>query len=316
MLRTSPSVGDDTLVVGALGYTPLMGVANPYAAVLDGLVIEDPVAALFDFCRAREHVRMRREAGEAPPWSDDPILQRGRFLNVFREDDRGSKAVQRFVEPVRDDLRALVHALFFARWCNRQSTLDVLLPGMLEDPAAVRAMLTGLGDSCWCNQTAYPVESVHWQGAVHDRLTTATSLLPRMLSFLVGAITDARGNVVDATDNINAELRMGNAFPVFMAVVDLAWFRPDLVDPASHVPTGIGAAPYMDRLQEHLGLAGHAEVCDRMIELQHEHWPAARRPFQPIDIEYLCCECRKYFSYTNGTKEFAGKNLFTPHGGA
>ena len=31
-----------------------------------------------------------------------------------------------------------------------------------------------------------------------------------------------------------------------------------------------------------------------------------------IDIEYLSCECRKYYSYVNGTKKFEGKNLFTP----
>ena len=28
-----------------------------------------------------------------------------------------------------------------------------------------------------------------------------------------------------------------------------------------------------------------------------------------IDIEYQSCECRKYFSYVNGTKKFEGKNL-------
>ena len=106
---------------------------------------------------------------------------------------------------------------------------------------------------------------------------------------------------------------MENDFPVFMAVVDLAWFRPDLIDPASHVPTGIGAVPYMDRLQQHLGVSSHAEVCDRIIAMQPDYWPEARRPFQPIDVEYLCCECRKYFSYANGTKRFEGKNRFTPH---
>ena len=47
-----------------------------------------------------------------------------------------------------------------------------------------------------------------------------------------------------------------------------------------------------------------------MIELQKEYWPDAKRAFEPIDIEYLSCECRKYYSYVNGTKLFEGKNLF------
>ena len=56
------------------------------------------------------------------------------------------------------------------------------------------------------------------------------------------AIKRAKGDVVKATKIIATELGMKNDFPVFMAVMDLAWFRPDLVDPASKVPTGNSSA--------------------------------------------------------------------------
>jgi hypothetical protein len=105
---------------------------------------------------------------------------------------------------------------------------------------------------------------------------------------------------------------MQNDFPIFMAVIDLAWFRPDVINPASHVPTGIGAVAYLDRLQTHFGLDDHRQTCDQMITLQKKYWPEAKRAFQPIDIEYLSCECRKYYSYVNGTKLFEGKNRFHP----
>lgn len=49
-----------------------------------------------------------------------------------------------------------------------------------------------------------------------------------------------------------------------------------------------------------------------MIRSQATHWPEAKRPFQPIDVEYLSCECRKYYSYVNGTKKYEGKNVFRP----
>ena len=61
---------------------------NPYATALDGLVLDDPVSAFFDFCRERENIRLEREMGAPAPWTDNPIFQQGRFLNVFREDDR------------------------------------------------------------------------------------------------------------------------------------------------------------------------------------------------------------------------------------
>ena len=116
--------------------------------------------------------------------------------------------------------------------------------------------------------------------------------------------------MIEATKAINDRFRMTNDFPIFMAVMDIAWFRPDVMNPASPVPTGIGAAPFLDLLQKHLGLASHEATCEQMIQLQPQYWPEARRALQPIDVEYLSCECRKYWSYKNGTKQFEGKNAF------
>jgi hypothetical protein len=113
--------------------------ANPYADALDGLQIEDPVDAFFAFCRAREQVRVARDAGQPRPWSDDPVLNQGRFLNVFREDDRGTKAVIRFVKGAGPALVDVVHAAFFARWCNQDTTLAAIAPDALRDPERLRA---------------------------------------------------------------------------------------------------------------------------------------------------------------------------------
>ena len=129
---------------------------------------------------------------------------------------------------------------------------------------------------------------------------------------MTNQIIEANGDVIKATNLINNHFQMKNDFPIFMAVIDIAWFRPDIIDPASHVPTGIGAVAFLDRLQKYFGLDNHEQTCDRMIKIQNKYWPEAKRAFQPIDIEYLSCECRKYYSYINGTKLFEGKNIFHP----
>ena len=178
---------------------------NPYAAALDGLELDDPVVAFFAFCREREQVRVRRESGAPPPWSEDLIFQKGRFLNVFREDDRGSKALLRFARPVADDLPGLVHAVFFARWCNKQATLDALRPSHLLDSNALRQTLKTLPDPPWCNVAAYPVGPVRWQGTRHARLDTATTLLGDIKDELSRIIVDAGGDVVRATHRLPPE---------------------------------------------------------------------------------------------------------------
>ena len=283
---------------------------NPYAAALDGLTIDDPVQSFFNFCKEREKIRLARESGNPPPWSDDEIFQKGRFLNVFREDDRGSRAILRFSKGLEDDLELLIQSLFFARWCNRQETLDKLSPENLSNPNNLVKELEKFKP--WANETAYPVESVSWEGKDYPRLEAATELFLEIKGVITDSIKKSERNVIVATNSINSLLKMKNDFPIFMAIIDIAWFRPDIISPDSPVPTGIGAVAYLDRLQKYLNLNSHEDTCDAMIGLQEEYWPEARRPLSPIDIEYLSCECRKYYSYINGTKSFEGKNVFTP----
>jgi hypothetical protein len=284
---------------------------NPYRDALKGLDLPDPVQAFFDFCREREAIRQRRKAGLPAPWSEDPIFQKGRFLNVFREDDKGTRAVLRFAAPVKDKPRELIQALFFARWCNRHTTLDGLQPGLLQSSVELRRLLLDEVTQPWASEV-YPVVPIQWEGRAYERLEACTLVFPLALPFLEECIRAAAGNVIDATERINARFQMSNDFPIFMALVDLALVCPELISPHSPVPSGIGAAPYLDLLQAALGCADHQQTAERMIALQPQYWPEAKRPFTPIDIEYLSCECRKYYSYVNGTKQFEGRNLFIP----
>ena len=283
---------------------------NPYADALVGLKLDDPILAFFNFCREREHIRVNRERGLPKPWSKDPIFQKGRFLNVFREDDRVSKSIIKFCSGLENNLTDLIHAVFFSRWCNKQETLDYLSYFDLLKLEKLNKKLAEQSD--WYNNTAYPVEPIVWNNVKNNRLDTATFLFDNIKQLMSDTILASKGDATRATNEINKLLKMENEFPIFMAVIDIAWFRPDIIKPESHVPTGIGAVAYLDILQNHLKLNNHDETCDRMISLQQEYWPEAKREFQPIDIEYLSCECRKYYSYVNGTKKFEGKNLFTP----
>ena len=279
---------------------------NKYRTSLDGLVIENPVESFFNYCIERENIRIKRESGEAFPWSEDKIFQKGRFLNVFREDDRVSKSIINFAKPLTDDLPLLIQALFFGRWCNRQETIDKLNHEDLLDADKLKDKLIQLEQ--WENFNAYPVQDVIWNEKTYSRIDTATTLFYEIKDDLTEIVLDSNLDVIQATKNINKRFKMENDFPIFMALIDIAWFREDVIPITSQVPTGIGAQPYLDRLQEYLDLESHQAVATEMISLQKEYWPEAKRTFYPIDIEYQSCECRKYFSYINSTKKFEGKN--------
>jgi len=285
-------------------------VFNPYKSALDGLTLENPVSAFFEFCKEREKIRLKRESGLSAPWSDDIIFQKGRFLNVFREDDRGSKAIIQFINEMDHDFSSLVQAVFFSRWCNRQEVLDILDPKLLYNPDKLVKVLRSI--SPWCNMTAYPVEPVLWENQEYSRIDTATHVFRESKGKLSDIIKDSNGSVIDATNKVNQIFKMKNDFPIFMAIMDIAWFRPDVIKPESYVPVGIGAVAYINKLKPYLKLNDDEQLFSQMIKLQKKYWPEAKREFYPIDIEYLSCECRKYYSYVNGTKLFEGKNLFQP----
>ncbi len=171
-------------------------------------------------------------------------------MNVFREDDRVTKSLLKFVKPVAEkgSLADLIQAVFFARWCNRDTTLNVLAPELLKDPTALKKALLALPGPSWANETAYPVEPVTWNGKKYNRFDAATTLFGKIASQLVKHIKTGKGDVQKATDAVNTKFCMNNDFPIFMAVMDIAWFRPDVIDPASPVPLGIGTIAFVKRL--------------------------------------------------------------------
>lgn len=74
----------------------------------------------FDYAREREAIRNRREVlGQEAPWTDDPVLHKFRFCNVYREDDRVTRW---YAENVRERVSKshILLATILFRWFNRQ----------------------------------------------------------------------------------------------------------------------------------------------------------------------------------------------------
>lgn len=108
----------------------------PVAVVTEIGRIKDPVERLLAFMAEREAIRKRRdgdrhaeemgEAPQGPPWTQDPILARYRFTNVYREFDRVTQWIaQAWREPHKDD-PDLWFAMVVARFVNHPRTMQVI----------------------------------------------------------------------------------------------------------------------------------------------------------------------------------------------
>jgi hypothetical protein len=81
------------------------------------------VDTLFEFIKARHSVYENRKAGKPKPWTDDPILQKYRFCNVFRELDSVTQWVgTNWRTPNAKDPH-LWFAMVVARFTNLPDTL-------------------------------------------------------------------------------------------------------------------------------------------------------------------------------------------------
>ena len=98
------------------------------------------------FIKERESIRLKRLAGEEPPWTDDWILQTYRFTNVRRMDDKVSQwLLKNWYEPNFDHPNMLV-AVCIARFINKIETLDHL--GFVKNfkPSVLKLRLRGYRD--------------------------------------------------------------------------------------------------------------------------------------------------------------------------
>ena len=80
------------------------------------------IKQFFDFAKERQNIFLKRQSGQRSPWTEDPVLQRFRFCNVFREDDRTTIWFRENIrEPLRNDPKVLMATVIF-RWFNRIET--------------------------------------------------------------------------------------------------------------------------------------------------------------------------------------------------
>lgn len=267
--------------------------------------MSEPLERFFATALERERIRLRRRAGLAPPWTEDPILQQFRFCNLRREDDRTTAWFRRcFRGPCWRDSRVLLGTVIF-RWFNRIETGKLLL-----DPP--------LDEELWPGE---PVNLLlDWDpDAVRRRLRHMSPLVtgaymiktPPGMSKLEGLIW-CIGNVWRERDQLRCHLenrprlqdmhRHLKRFPYlgdFMAyeiVSDLRWtyFLAGAPDIFTWAVPGPGARRGLRRLFGPLVRGEELEAMQSLLaEARKRDWPEGRA-WEMREVEHWLCEFDKY----------------------
>ena len=91
-------------------------------------------ADFFQFCTAREKLRISKDVGVKFPQSDDFVMNHWRFTNIFREDDTRTKWFNRHIRgPLSEDPELLVQACVAFRWFDSIPAGQILAPYLRGD---------------------------------------------------------------------------------------------------------------------------------------------------------------------------------------
>jgi len=252
----------------------------------------------FATAREREHIRHRRLAGDAPPWTQDPIFQQWRFTNVHREHD---KTTTWFREHVRSKLdgRAAVEATLIFRWFNRVETgevvEDLLLNGwdrgeaerrlktvrplvtgayMIKSPPGL-SKLQGLLDCIDQARRLLPAQPL-WSGL--QEAWNALLVIPYLGPFLCHEIvTDLRWtSVLSHADDVNTWSNCGPGATRGMGCV------------VAGNPEHFNRGSARDQ-------AAMLDAMGELLAMSHDgFWPQAWDPWELHEVEMWACEFAKY----------------------
>jgi len=241
----------------------------------------------------RESVHKAKETGKPKPWTDDPILQRFKFCNVVRMDDRVSQwLLHNWYEPNYGHKNMLL-ACAFARFINKPEVLEEIgFPTRWSPNSIYKKLLDRKAQGLRCFNSAYIVTG----GNRGDKIC---SVVYDFVSQLKGV---QRTLPTDSVEKSCLMLQEFNGIGSFMAgqiIADMRWaVDGEWKDRKRWAPMGPGSRRGMNRI---LGRALRAPI--KQKEFLYELGglmsvngvpTSLRRRMEAIDWQNCLCEFDKY----------------------
>lgn len=266
--------------------------------------------AYWHLASERQAIFERRLAGEAPPWSPDPILRAYKFTNAFRASDRVSQFLIGRVIRVDGDfspedvlVRVVLFRLFSRpeTWTALEEHLGPVREATLQDPR-LPDVLEALQARGPIYTSAFILCATKAYG--HDRkYLNHLALVREMLrgGRLPAAV--ARATTLEAVYDALAEFPLIGPFMAYQLAIDLNY--SDLTDfpEDGFTVAGPGAVRGIRKVFPDAGPRQFTGIIHRMVDEQEMGCSLigapppkllGRRRLRAIDCQNLFCELDKY----------------------
>ncbi len=267
------------------------------------------VKEICDFAHERLLIWEKKISGSSMPYTNDPILQKYRFCNVFREFDKQTIAIHTMLNPLRDDFALWLLNMFYCRMVARPETITAI--GLLSfDVQQNRELYDRLMASSrprYGTPYVFPISTIQ-KSATPNRERFICEYLPSIMKSIAGEVELWESmSVIDGVQKILPMFGFNLNFLWTEVLIDVAYQFPDRVDLFGAFPIGPGSIPTMrmiDRAVDPVDLAvslssisfdSGITIDGVALRLSAENW------------EGIGCEFRKY---TNLKKGLGRKRLY------
>ncbi len=252
----------------------------------------------------RHRIYLSRQSGEPWPWTDDEVLRRYKFTNVFRELDRTTIDLHKRIDHLKMSAANKLYRILLFRAFNWPPTYDLVIKagGRSNDFTKIRhALHARKRKKVKIFTGAYIITNA---GNKRPKIDMMLDALMEMFKHRVSTWAAIKhSNSMRGTTQIISQFPMMGKFTGYEVACDLRW-QEGMLDNASDVMTwanpGPGARRGINRLlsgQHHPNvLRGEQEHVDYMVELLvrssvclEEHVP----PLEMREIEHSLCEFDK-----------------------
>ena len=260
------------------------------------------VKEICDFVHERLSIWQKKISNEPMPYTNDPILQKYRFCNVFREFDKQTITIHTMLNPLRDDFALWLLNMFYCRMVARPETIESvgLLSFDLEKNSKLYHRLITSSRPRYGTPYVFPISTIQ-KSATPNRERFICEYLPSIMKSIAKEIESWESmSVIDGVAKILPMFGFNLNFLWTEVLIDVAYQYPERVDLFARFPIGPGSIPTMrmiDRAADPVDLAVRLQsipfetgimIDGTSLRLSAENW------------EGIGCEFRKYTNLKAG----------------
>ena len=264
------------------------------------------------FAIARMKIWEKIERRFNPPFTVDPILQRYRFCNIYRELDKQTIEYHTLLYDIRDNLDLWLLNMMFCRLICRYETIGHI--GLLSydrrNNEKVFEKLKALPSPKYGTAYVFPI-SVIMRSRYPSREQFFCFYLPKIMKSCIKVIRlFDRIGVADGVEKVLPVFKYNLRFHWTEALIDLAYQYPQYIDLFKRFPIGPGSTPTMRILNK---TANPENTCLALMRAGFKNFPYLSYGRKQVWLsaenwEGICCEFRKYDNLQHGKGR---KRIFT-----